>query len=108
MTTATAGQIIESGQTIEADGDYYVSVRGEVSLTLEGAFGGGTVLLLPGDQTLSAATTTISGSEAAGYTANFNLGVALGEFKINLAGATAPNITVMISPMYARQSTEAP
>jgi len=101
MATAKPGGILKSGDTIEANGDYFIDPVNGYSLTMQGTFDGGTITILPGTQKLSATSVTASGTEAAGYTADFNIYLQ-GPMKINLSGATAPSIQVIIDTVYTR------
>ena len=99
MAVTPVGGIIKNGDSIAANGDYYIKMQSQVNITAENDFGGGTVSLFQGTSTASAQTLILSGSTAA--TDDFSHASACGEIRVNLAGATAPDIDFFLSPIYS-------
>lgn len=98
---AAAGDQLQGPRdTITVDGNYYVSYLSMVALTVEGDFGGGTLKLYQGDENFSASTTVVGGTETAGYTADLSIQVNVGSFRVELVGATNPNLQIFLVPIF--------
>ena len=97
MSTAVVGKTVKSGDTLEADGDYYVSMQSRVGFTFEWTSGTGTVRIYQNGATQYA----LDGTNQAGYTSDFGGKSEVGDLRINLSGSSSPVIKVTISPIYS-------